>query len=221
MDLGGGLVFSMIATVVALLLYVGQFLLFVKKLDKETFKDKKVYKWLVIVGVSEVLATFIFTYLRGNYVLFALVMPYISFFVFCDILIQKTYDILNYVFLVLAVLIVVVGGASFSGDVIGFAAALAFIVFGYLRVYGVADGYMLAVITLLLIGCDCKVFAFPFLLLILSAFCSVVFVHLPVYVYKKVKKEEVNFWKARNAFGPAIYIGFIVIMTMDILNITL
>ena len=91
----------------------------------------------------------------------------------------------------------------------------------YLCDFHFSDGYLLFVSTLLLAGCGCKVFVYPFILLILSAFYSVVCIHLPVYVYKKIKKQEVNFWKARNAFGPAIYLSLMTVMVLDLLEITL
>ena len=222
MDLrGDNVIFPLITTVFAVVVYIGLFLLFVKKLDKPTFEGKNIYSWFIVVGVVMCAATFIFTYLKGNYILFGLLMPYISFFVFCDILIQKTYDFLNYVFSVLAVIILLVMGVPFKENVIIFAMALLFIVLGYARAYGSSDGYLLFVSTLLLAGCGCKVFVYPFILLILSAFYSVVCIHLPVYVYKKIRKQEVNFWKARNAFGPAIYLSLMTVMVLDLLKITL
>lgn len=215
------MIYSLLATFFVVMVYFALFFLFVKKLDSETFKEKNVNKWFLLVGAVGIVATFIFTYLKGNYLLFGVLMPYISFFVFCDVLIKKTYDVLNYLFVVAMVIILFATRGIHKEDMVVYAMAAVFIVLGYIGLYGSSDGYLMAVITLFFVGCDCKVLFFPFVLLLLSAFFSVVCIHLPVYVYKRARKEEIRFWKMRNAFGPAIYLAFITIMLLDIFSITL
>lgn len=214
------MLYSLLTTAFVAVVYFGFFFLFVKKLDRESFKGKKILRWFFIVGAVEVAATFVFTFLKGNYLLFGVLMPYINFFVLCDVLMQKTYDCLNYLFIVVTIIVLLVTD-SFKEDMVTYAIAAVFIVLGYIGLYGVSDGYLLAVITLLLVGCGCSVLFFPFVLFLLSTFYSVVCVHLPVYVCKRVKKENVKFWKMRNAFGPAIYLAFITVMVLDIFIITL
>ena len=215
------MIYSLLATFFVVMVYFALFFLFVKKLDSETFKEKNVNRWFLLVGAVGIVATFIFTYLKGNYLLFGALMPYVTFFVLCDVLIQKTYDLLNYVFVVVAFVVLLITGNLVEANMVTFAMAAVFVVLGYIGLYGTSDGYLLAVFTLLLIGCDCRVLFFPLVLFLLSAFLSVVCVHLPVYVYKKAKKEEVSFWRMRNAFGPAIYLAFVGVMILDIFSITL
>ena len=215
------MIYPLLTIAIVAVVYIGLFLLFVKKLDAEAYREKKVLGWFYVVGAVGIVTTFIFAFFKGRYVLFGALMPYITFFVLCDVLIQKTYDFLNYVFVVVAFVVMLATGNLVKENMVTFAMAAVFVVLGYIGLYGASDGYLLAVFTLLLIGCDCRVLFFPVVLFLLSAFLSVVCVHLPVYVYKKAKKEEVSFWKMRNAFGPAVYLAFVGVMVLDIYSITL
>lgn len=211
------IVYSLISTMVSFGIYALLYFLFVMKWDKETFKEKKL-KSGIVVGVLHLVATFLIAFFSKQFLLVGMVMAYVSFFNFCDINIRKTYDVLNYISLVGVLVYTGVNGLFVKQNLLIFAIAFFYILCGYLRVYGSSDGYLLAVLVLTLFNMNCNVFAYPLILLVVSAAASMFCIHIPVYIYNKKKHKQISFWKAKNAFGPAIYIGFMVVVCLHIIG---
>ena len=155
--------------------------------------------------------TFLISYFSGEYMMTGVLMIYVSFFLYCDILIKQTYTYLNYLYLGIMSAFLLSNSTDLKEVGTTVTGAGCFILAGHLGTYGHSDGYLFAILYMFLKCIGCTVFAYPVMLVLLSSFVSIVFIHIPLYIADRIKDKNIKFTGIKRAFAPAIYTAFVII----------